>query len=139
VCLADLNNDGVLDAVFLNEGQESAVLLGNRELVATSKRTAVTLRIGGASGVIGSRVRVLDATGKCHGERHVSGGDGRGCQHPLAARFTLPQGNFRVEVRYSSGLIRAREVTVADTPLRGLIDERTPKVELEVRPERSER
>src|SRR5262249_51502701 len=39
VCLVDLNNDGVLDMVFNNEGQESAVLLGNPELVA--KRTPV--------------------------------------------------------------------------------------------------
>ena len=33
VCLVDLNNDGVLDMVFNNEGQESCVLLGNPELV----------------------------------------------------------------------------------------------------------
>jgi hypothetical protein len=33
VCLVDLNRDGVLDVVFNNEGQESAVLLGNPEFV----------------------------------------------------------------------------------------------------------
>jgi hypothetical protein len=31
VCLVDLNNDGVLDMVFNNEGQESCVLLGSKE------------------------------------------------------------------------------------------------------------
>ncbi len=31
VALIDLNRDGVLDMVFVNEGQESCVLLGNRE------------------------------------------------------------------------------------------------------------
>jgi len=38
VCLVDLNNDGMLDMVFNNEGQESAVLLGNPEHAA--KRAA---------------------------------------------------------------------------------------------------
>ena len=31
VALADLNNDGKLDMIFNNEGQESAVLFGNKE------------------------------------------------------------------------------------------------------------
>jgi hypothetical protein len=35
VCLVDLNRDGVLDLVFNNEGQESAVLLSNPEFVKT--------------------------------------------------------------------------------------------------------
>ncbi len=34
LALVDLNNDGVLDAVFNNEGQESCVLLGNPEFAA---------------------------------------------------------------------------------------------------------
>ena len=42
VCLVDLNNDGVLDMVFNNEGQESCVLLGNPDMVA--KRTPVSLQ-----------------------------------------------------------------------------------------------
>ena len=40
----------------------------------------------------------------------------------------LPPGKYRLEVRYSSGLRRGREFVVADTPLRGTIDDRTPEV-----------
>ena len=58
VCLVDLNNDGVLDMVFNNEGQDSCVLLGNPALGA-GKQTPVSLSVAGSGGVIGSRVRVL--------------------------------------------------------------------------------
>ena len=46
ICLVDLNNRGVLDMIFANEGQESCVLLGNPERVA-GKRSPVTLDLGG--------------------------------------------------------------------------------------------
>jgi len=127
VCLVDLNNDGVLDMVFNNEGQESCVLLGNPALV--TKRTPVTLAVNGRDGVIGSRVQVTDKQGKLHGVQEISGGDGRGGQRLAQARFALPPGVYRVQVRYSSGLTRAREITVAATPLRGQIDEQTPRME----------
>ena len=50
VCLVDLNRDGVLDFVFNNEGQESAVLLANPALAAKgvmtrTQRTQETKRI----------------------------------------------------------------------------------------------
>ncbi|HEV3119625.1 MAG TPA: VCBS repeat-containing protein, partial [Gemmataceae bacterium] len=45
VCLVDLNGDGMLDMVFNNEGQESAVLLGNPAIAA--KRIPVTLQVAG--------------------------------------------------------------------------------------------
>jgi hypothetical protein len=127
VCLVDLNNDGVLDFVFNNEGQESCVLLGNPEFAA--KRTPVTLQIKGKGGVIGSRVKVLDGSGKVQGTCFVSGGDGRGGQAAPAAHFALPPGKYRVEVRYSGGDRRAREIVVASTHLRGVLDDQTPKAE----------
>jgi hypothetical protein len=127
VGLADLNNDGVLDFVFNNEGQEPCVLLGNPEFGA--KRTPVTLHVAGKVGVVGSRVRVLDRAGKLHGSHFVSGGDGRGGQAAPAARFALAPGTYRVEVRYSNGERRARDVVVATTPVRGVLDEKVPKAE----------
>jgi hypothetical protein len=127
VCLLDLNGDGVLDMVFANEGQESCVLLGNQESVA--KRTPVTLQIGGKSGVIGSKVKVLDKDGKLIGSHHISGGDGRGGQAAPTARFALQPGTYRVEVLFSTGERRAKELVVASSHLRGVLDEQTPKAE----------
>ncbi|HWG47774.1 MAG TPA: VCBS repeat-containing protein [Gemmataceae bacterium] len=127
VCLVDLNNDGMLDVVFNNEGQESCVLLGNPEFA--TKRTPVTLQVNGKVGVTGSRVNVLDKAGKLQGSCFVSGGDGRGGQAAPAARFALQPGTYRVEVLYSSGERRAKEIVVATTHLRGVLDEKTPKAE----------
>jgi hypothetical protein len=127
VCLVDLNNDGMLDMVFNNEGQESAVLLGNPEFA--KKRTPVTLQVAGTAGVVGSRVRVLDKEGKPLAGQYICGGDGRGGQRPPIARFALEPGTYRVEVRYSSGLTRGKEIKVAGGHLRAVIDDQTPKLE----------
>jgi hypothetical protein len=127
VCLADLNNDGVLDVVFNNEGQEATVLLGNPALA--TRRTPVSIQVGGSGGVIGSRVRVLDAEGHVLAAQQVSGGDGRGGQSAPVARFALAPGSYLVEVRYSSGLRRARPLAVANHLVRDVIDDRTPRVE----------
>ncbi len=129
VCLVDLNGDGVLDMVFNNEGQDSVALLGNPELAA--KRTPVVFQVAGKTGVTGSHVRVTDKAGKVHGTWTVSGGDGRGGQATPLARFALAPGDYRIEVRYSDGSRRARQVTVATTPVRGVLDEKTPGVQEE--------
>ena len=55
VCLVDLNGDGMLDMVFNNEGQESAVLLGNPAIAA--KRTPVTFQVAGSGGGVMSSAR----------------------------------------------------------------------------------
>ncbi len=120
VCLVDLNNDGTLDVVFNNEGQESCVLLGNPEWAA--RGTPVTLSVKGAGGVPGSRVRVLDKQGRLQGSHEVSGGDGRGGQSPPQARFALKPGTYRVEVQDTTGARRGRDLVVARTPVRGVIE-----------------
>jgi hypothetical protein len=126
VCLVDLNGDGVLDLVFNNEGQESAVLLGNPTVAAG--RTPVTLQVAGTAGVVGSRVQVTDGKGQRQGSEVIGSGDGRGGQRASQAHFALKPGTYRVEVRYSSGVVRAREIKVTASPWRGVIDDETPKV-----------
>ncbi len=126
VCLVDLNHDGALDAVFNNEGQDSAVLLGNAAWA--NKRTPVTLQLAGNGGITGGRVRVLDKAGRPHGTQAISGGDGRGGQPAPLARFALTPGSYRVEVRYSTGVVRAKDITVNDSPVRTVIDEQAPMV-----------
>jgi hypothetical protein len=127
VCLVDLNNDGVLDMVFNNEGQESCVLLGDPARAA--KKTPVTMQIAGKEGVTGSRVRVVGKGKKTLATQEISGGDGRGGQRAPHAHFALRPGKYLVEVRYSSGVKRRKEILVASAPLRGVIDEKTPQVQ----------
>lgn len=121
ISLADLNQDGVLDLVCNNQGQESVVLFGNREL-ATRKRAAVTVQVTGRSGVMGSRVRLLDKNGKLKGMQDISGGDGRGGQQAPRARFAVPFGSYRIEVRSSAGAVRAKEITVGTTLFRDRLE-----------------
>jgi hypothetical protein len=127
VCLVDLNRDGMLDMVFNNEGQESAVLLGNPAFA--QKHTPVTLQVAGSGGVVGSEVKVLDKGGKLLAAEELFGGDGRGGQSAPLSHFALPPGTYEVQVRYSSGVRRAKQIEVAGSPVRGVIDEQTPKVE----------
>jgi hypothetical protein len=117
----------MLDMVFNNEGQESCVLLGNPSWAAG--KTPVTLQVKGSGGVIGSQVRVLDKKGQLLGGQQICGGDGRGGQRAPIARFALKPGTYRVEVRYSSGLSRAKDIVVANSHFRGVIDDQTPKAE----------
>lgn len=120
VALVDLNNDGMLDAVFNNEGQDSCVLLGNPAFAA--KRTPVTLRVQSKSGVIGSRVKVVDADGKLRGSCFISGGDGRGGQAAPTTRFALSPGKYRLEWLLSNGERRGKEIVVAATHLLDVVE-----------------
>lgn len=122
ICLVDVNNDGMLDMVFANEGQDSALLLGDKRMVA-GKRTPVTVTLKSPKGIIGSRVKVFDKEGKALGSQDITGGDGRGGQRAPQARFALQPGTYRVEVRYSTGVSRSREIVVAGAPLRTVIED----------------
>jgi hypothetical protein len=127
VGLVDLNGDGVLDMIFNNEGQDACVLLGNPETLA--KHTPVTLQLLARTGVTGSRVFLRDKAGKLVGSHQVSGGDGRGGQAPPIARFALTPGTYRVEWLFSTGEKRGQELVVASSHVKGVLDEKMPKVE----------
>lgn len=119
--LVDLNNDGVLDLVLNNEGQPPVVLLGNAQR-GGGKRTPLTVTVAGTSGVLDSRIRVLDRTGKSLGTQYITGGNGRGSQAAPLARFALLPGDYTVEVRYSNCVLRTQDISIAATPLRVVID-----------------
>jgi hypothetical protein len=124
IALVDLNNDGVLDLVCNNEGQAGAVLLGNAN--RPRKQTPVTVHVAGAAGVTGSHVRVLDKDGMPIGSHDVAGSAGRGGQHAPLARFTLKPGDYRVEVRSSSGQTRRQPLSVGELPVRAVINLASP-------------
>ena len=91
-----------------------------------TKHPPLTVRFAGPDSAIGANVRLLDGAGKLLGTRTIAGGDGRMLQGSPEARFTAPNGKYRVEVRYSSGAVRAKTVDLADKPAWETIDEKTP-------------
>jgi hypothetical protein len=119
VAVADINGDGVPDMVFSNEGQDSCVLLGNPEAMA--KRTPVTLTLAAKAGLTGGRVLLKDMGGKLLAAAELTGGEGRGGQ-ALGARFALEPGSYRVELLLSSGEKREKELTVAATHLKAVVE-----------------
>jgi FG-GAP-like repeat len=122
VAVVDLNNDGQLDMIFNNEGQDAVVLLGDRAS-ANGKKVPLTLTLKAGDGLVGSRIEVRDKQGKLCGVRQVSGGDGRGGQQSPQMRFTLDPGTYQVQVRLSSGQLRTKEITVENDPMRAVIGE----------------
>ena len=117
VALVDMNQDGHLDAVFVNEGQESCLLMGNPAFATGPKRTAITVQLGKGAAV-GSKATIKSADGRALAAQELSGGDGRGGQRPHLARFTLPPGNYKVEVRDTAGQVKEKMITVTEQPLR---------------------
>jgi hypothetical protein len=115
IALADINGDGKLDLILNNEGQDSAILFGNKEMAGKCQQVVLSL---GEDGSVGTRIRVLDKDKKVVAMTHVSGGEARGGQPSLSPRFTLPMGSYLFEFRYPNGMAGSKEVAVADGPLR---------------------
>jgi len=119
VALADLNGDGKLDLVMANEGQDSAILFGNKDLPGKATPLVVHLppELFGNSAlvrVVGKDVQQV---------RGVSTGDGRG-QPDLAPRFVLPPGAYQIQVRDGSGKTQTKEITLAAQAARVRFDEK---------------
>ena len=113
VALADLNNDGKLDLILNNEGQDSAILFGNKE--AGGKCTQVVVQSSAAGP--GTRLSILGKNGKLVAVRDVSGGEGRGGQPCLSPRFTLAPGEYQLVFRHPTGKTGTNEIVVGDAPL----------------------
>lgn len=120
LAVADLNNDGKLDLIMANEGQDAAILFGNKELA--SKGTPLVIHVPAEHLGIGSTVRV---NGKgVQRQATLSGGESSG-QPNLAPRFVLPAGTYQVEVRDRQGKTLTKEVTLAAEPMKLRFDEKT--------------
>jgi hypothetical protein len=115
IALADLNGDGKLDLIMANEGQDAAILFGNRELPI--KATPVTVHVPGDV----TQVRVIGKDGQRL--TRISTGDGRG-QPNLAPRFVLAAGAYQVEARNAAGKTETKDVTVGAEPVKVRFDEK---------------
>lgn len=123
LCLADLNNDGRLDLVMANEGQDSAILFGNKELPA--KATPLVVHVPGDALGLGASVRI---TGNgVQRTQLISGGEATG-QPNVAPRFVVPAGTYQVEIR-NNGKTLTKDVTLTNEPMKLRFDEQpaTPK------------
>jgi hypothetical protein len=117
VALADLNGDGKLDLIMANEGQDAAILFGNKEL--PNKATPITVHVPADA------VRVRLVGPGVQQARAISTGDGRG-QPWLAPRFVVGPGAYTVEVHDGAGKVQTKQVTVAAEPLKVRFDEKAP-------------
>lgn len=122
---ADFRRSGSLDLVLIDADPDPPVALMSQ---IKGKYPALTIRPGGPDSAIGAVVRVADAAGKTLASHTISGGDGQAMQTAPEARFALPPGKYRVEVRYSGGLVRAKDVEVGAKPVWEVIDDKTPAV-----------
>ena len=115
-CFIDLNNDGQLDLVLNNEGQESNVLFG--AATTGGAKTPVVVALAGSGGLTGGKVVVKDAKGVRVACAATCGGDGRGGQSGLSPRFALAPGAYTFELTRSDGKATTKAVTVTATPMR---------------------
>jgi len=117
---ADLNNDGRLDLVLHNEGQESVALFGGP--ADASKWTPVVVKLPKGAAGVGSRV-VVKSGKETVARAQLLGGDGRGGQGAVSPRFVLPPGEYTLTVTGTDGQSREKTVTVVEkTPMRVVVD-----------------
>ena len=108
VAFADLNNDGKLDLILANEGQDSLVLLGNKGL--PSKATAINVEL--PCETFGTNT-LLKVTGPgVQLSRSLVMADSRG-QPGVAQRLVLPPGKYTLELK-DGAKSQNRELVVTD-------------------------
>ncbi|HSQ56844.1 MAG TPA: VCBS repeat-containing protein, partial [Gemmata sp.] len=112
---ADLNGDGQLDLILVNEAQESSVLFGVAR--PGGSLTPLVVPLNGTAGLNGGKVVVKDAAGKAVASCAVAGADCRGGQCGLAPRFVLAPGAYRVEIVGTDGKVSGKNVTIANSPM----------------------
>jgi hypothetical protein len=117
---ADLNNDGRLDLVLNNEGQESCILFGGP--ADASKLTPVVVKLPKETTHCGGTVSVTTHEGKIVASTQLYGCDGRGGQGGIAPRFALAPGLYTVVVKGSDGKTKQQSLTVAKDPMRVVLD-----------------
>lgn len=112
LALVDLNNDGKIDLVLANEGQDSLVLLGNKELPA--KATAVNLDL--PAEMFGTNALLKVSGNGVQLSRSLVMADSRG-QPGVNQRLVLPPGKYQMELK-DGNKTQSRELIVTESPAR---------------------
>lgn len=120
VAWADLNNDGRLDLLMHNEGQESAALFGGP--ADSGKWTPIVVKLPKDNPLTCGSVTVKSDDGKTSVTTQLFGGNGRGGQGDLNPRFVLAPGAYTVIVKGSDGKSKEQKVTVANSPMQLKLD-----------------
>ncbi len=120
VAWADLNNDGRLDLLMHNEGQESAALFGGP--ADAGKWTPIVVKLPKDNPLSCGCVTVKSDDGKTVVSTQLFGGNGRGGQGDLSPRFVLAPGPYTVTVKGSDGKSKEQKVTVTNSPMHVKLD-----------------
>lgn len=119
--LADLNQDGKLDLLLHNEGQESAALFGSGN---GHTQSAVVVKLPRECGCWGGVCKVLNGEGKVVANSQLLGGDARGGQPTHAPRFALPPGEYKVTVTGTDGKSKEAKLTMTKEPAKVAFDDK---------------
>ena len=103
------------DFVLANEAQESCVLLS--ALASDARHPLVEVALPRGRPSTGARLRIFGGGRLVHATE-LGSLQGRGSQSPATAHVGLPAGEYRVEVRYSSGKELRQEFTVGATAVK---------------------
>ena len=123
ILLADINNDGKLDLLMNNEGQDSILLIAAPDAPAT--KSVVQVNLPKAMNLIGSKAHLMTPEGKRVQTCFISGGDARGGQSGLVPRFTVAPGEYRLDLLQTNGETLTRKIVVESVPVRVTFDEKT--------------
>jgi len=113
---ADINNDGKLDLILNNEGQESCAIFGSG--ADAGSLTPILVQMPKETNYCGGTISVTSTEGKLIASRQFFGGDGRGGQGGIAPRFALAPGLYTLVVKGSDGKTKQQAVTVAQDPMK---------------------